>query len=204
MIIQKCFKIIEIGWLMLSSCLYTFLLKIKLSINGVSFGKGLRTFSAIPTIKISIKANKVHIGDYFTFNNYSNVSWSSKSYIQVCSGATLKIGNHSGVNGVMIYCVNQITIGNYVNIGGGTRIIDTDFHNLDWQKRRDPATNLQAKTTPIVIEDDVFIGTDCIVLKGVTIGARSIIAAGSVVTKNIPADCLAGGNPCRVIKTIKN
>ena len=52
----------------------------------------------------------------------------------------------------------------------------------------------------MVIEDDAFIGMNCIILKGVTIGARSIVAAGSVVTKSIPADCVAGGNPAKVIK----
>ena len=61
---------------------------------------------------------------------------------------------------------------------------------------------LTAKTAPIVIEDDVLIGTRCIVLKGVTIGARSIIGSGSVVTKSIPADCIAAGNPCKVIRFI--
>lgn len=59
-----------------------------------------------------------------------------------------------------------------------------------------------AASAPIVIEDDVLIGTRCIILKGVTIGARSIIAAGSVVTKSIPADCIAGSNPCKVIKQL--
>lgn len=59
-----------------------------------------------------------------------------------------------------------------------------------------------AKASSISIEDDVLIGTCSIILKGVTIGARSIIAAGSVVTKSIPADCIAGGNPCKVIRYI--
>ncbi len=54
----------------------------------------------------------------------------------------------------------------------------------------------------IIIEDDVWTGTRCIILKGVHIGARSIIAAGSVVVKDIPADCVAGGNPCKVIKNL--
>lgn len=55
-------------------------------------------------------------------------------------------------------------------------------------------------SSPIIIEDDVFIGMNCLILKGVTIGARSIIAAGSVVTKSIPSDCIAAGNPAKVIK----
>ena len=57
-------------------------------------------------------------------------------------------------------------------------------------------------TVPIVIEDDVLIGTRCIILKGVTIGARSIIGSGSVVVKSIPADCIAAGNPCKIIRYI--
>jgi acetyltransferase-like isoleucine patch superfamily enzyme len=56
----------------------------------------------------------------------------------------------------------------------------------------------------VIIEDDVFIGARSVICKGVTIGARSIIAAGSVVVKDIPADCIAGGNPCKVIKYLNS
>ena len=65
------------------------------------------------------------------------------------------------------------------------------------------ASKERFKSAPIVIEDDVWVGAHSIILKGVTIGARSIIGAGSVVTKNIPPDCVAAGNPCRVIKSLK-
>ena len=57
-------------------------------------------------------------------------------------------------------------------------------------------------SAPINIEDDVWIGARCQILKGVHIGARSIIAAGSIVTKDIPSDVVAGGNPCRVIRSL--
>ena len=87
-----------------------------------------------------------------------------------------------------------------MNIGADTLILDTDAHHLDWKERRDGG---ERNSKPIVIEDDVFIGTRSIVLKGVTIGARSIIGAGSVVSKNIPADCIAAGNPCRIIRFTK-
>lgn len=89
--------------------------------------------------------------------------------------------------------------------------MDTDAHNLDWQVRAGLASDSKgniipdgdsAASSPIKIEDDVLVGTRCIILKGVTIGARSIVAAGSVVTKSIPADCIAGGNPAKVIKYI--
>lgn len=59
-----------------------------------------------------------------------------------------------------------------------------------------------AASAPIVIEDNVLVGARCIILKGVTIGARSIIGSGSIVTKDIPSDCIAAGNPCKVIKSI--
>ena len=79
-------------------------------------------------------------------------------------------------------------------------MIDTDCHPIDYSVRRN--SNEGTCSAPIVIEDDVWIGAQSIVLKGVTIGARSIIGAGSVVTKSIPADCIAAGNPCKVIRTI--
>lgn len=59
-----------------------------------------------------------------------------------------------------------------------------------------------AKSSPITIEDNVLIGSRCIILKGVTIGARSVIGAGSVVTKSIPEDCIAVGNPARIIRLV--
>lgn len=107
--------------------------------------------------------------------------------------------------------VTSITIGNYVKIGGDCIIMDTDAHSLNFNIRRSIEKNeqgyrvdgLAAATAPIIIEDDVLIGTRCIILKGVIIGARTVIGSGSVVTKSIPADCIAAGNPCRVIKYIE-
>ena len=87
-------------------------------------------------------------------------------------------------------------------------ILDTDVHQLDYLARRRKKTPNTADITttvqsaPITIEDDVWIGANCQILKGVTIGARTVIGAGSVVTKSIPADSIAAGNPCRVIRRI--
>ena len=80
-------------------------------------------------------------------------------------------------------------------------VTDTDAHPMDYMARR--TSNEGTKSAQIVIEDDVWVGAYSIILKGVTIGARSIIGAGSVVTKSIPADCVAAGNPCKVIKSLK-
>ena len=61
-------------------------------------------------------------------------------------------------------------------------------------------TAYDTKSKAIIINDDVLIGSSCIILKGVHIGAHSIIGAGSVVTKDIPENCIAAGNPCKVVK----
>ena len=92
-----------------------------------------------------------------------------------------------------------------MKIGSGCVILDTDSHSLDFNNRKIPKVDFANNNRKaIVIEDDVLIGTNSIVLKGVTIGARSIIGAGSVVAKDIPADCIAAGNPCKVIKQINH
>lgn len=77
---------------------------------------------------------------------------------------------------------------------------DTDAHPMDYIARRNGSED--TKSAPIVIEDDAWIGAQCIILKGVTIGARSIIGAGSIVTRSIPSDCVAAGNPCKVIRKL--
>lgn len=200
--IRIVYKVFSVGSMLALSFFYTLFFKVFLLINGVEYGKNVKTNLAIPKLHINKNAKHVWLGNNVTFNNYTDVSWYCKSCIYVNEGASFIMGDNSGMNGVLVYCANNVEIGKFVNIGGGTRIIDTDFHNLNWQFRRDPAYNLKAKTAPIIIEDDVFIGTNCIILKGVTIGARTVIAAGSVVTKDIPSDCLAAGNPCKVIKSL--
>lgn len=108
------------------------------------------------------------------------------------------------MNGVMIYCSKKVVIDNHVKIGGGTRISDSNHHSLDYKIRRTSKDSKQAKSSPIIIGDDVFIGANYYIGKGVTIGARSIVTAGSVVVKSVPADEIWGGNPAIFIKKITN
>jgi acetyltransferase-like isoleucine patch superfamily enzyme len=115
--------------------------------------------------------------------------------------AVLTIGDNVGISNSSIICWNKITIGNNVVMGGGVRVWDTNYHSLNPDIRVSGQDN-DIKTAPIIIKDNAFIGGGSIILKGVTIGENSIIAAGSVVTKSIPSNVIAGGNPCRVIKNI--
>ena len=121
--------------------------------------------------------------------------------VAVVKDARLEIGDYSGFSGVSIYCANEIKIGSHVNCGGNVCIWDTDFHPLDPELRRIHMI-AEINTDPIIIEDDVFIGAGSIILKGVKIGARSVIGAGSVVSKNIPPDEIWAGNPVKFIRKI--
>lgn len=147
----------------------------------------------------------VSIGNGFVCNSGLDFGMENvESKIKVRENARLTIGANSGMSSSIIGCYQEITVGNNVIIGGGSRIVDSNFHSLDWRDRQDRNIDCKvAKMAPIHIGNDVFIGARCIVGKGVTIGDRSIIAAGSVVVKDIPEDCIAGGNPCKVIKSLK-
>lgn len=176
----------------------TFLFKCKLWMNNVSFGKNITSGNAIASILISKSAKIVKLGNNIAFNNYDGPSWNSKCCIQVKEGGCLIVGDNSGFNGVFLYCTKSIKIGKNVKVGGGSMIFDTDFHPIDYIKRRVGFQETGKRS--VVIEDDVFIGTRCIICKGVTIGARSIVAAGSVVVKDIPSDEIWGGNPAKLIR----
>lgn len=133
----------------------------------------------------------------------SGIDGNECSQIVVAKEGCLSIEDNVGITQTSIQCFNSITISKNVKIGAGCIIMDTDFHSVDWQQRKCVDTDsINAKTAPIFIGDSAFIGARCIITKGVTVGSRSIIAAGSVVVKSIPDDCLAGGNPCSVIKKI--
>lgn len=199
-IIHKLIRGATVFRINLQSRIYSFIFKIKLYYNEVECHGRVRVFFALPKLEISSQAKRVSIGDDFTIESYSDQSWYCKTEIYVREGAELIINDHVGLNGVMIFCQNKITIGNNASIGGACRIFDTDHHSLDPFERRDPVLNGNCKTAPVIIGDDVFIGTNSLILKGVTIGNRSVIGAGSVVTKDIPADEIWGGNPAKFIR----
>lgn len=185
---------------LLNSFFTTRVFRLKLWINHIGYGRNVTSANSATRLLVSKSASHVVIGNNVAFNNFDGPSWNSKCCLQVKSGGSLCIGDNSGFNGVYIYCSSTITIGKWVKVGGGTMIFDSDFHPLDFEKRRYgfEGTN----SSPIVIEDDVFIGAHCIICKGVTIGKRSIVAAGSVVVKNIPKDEVWGGNPAKFIRKI--
>lgn len=119
-------------------------------------------------------------------------------------GGRIEIDDGTGASAVVISSRSGVKIGRHCNIGGNVRIFDHDFHALDAEVRRGPRGCDDCATKPITIGDDVFIGTQSIILKGVTIGDRAVIGAGSVVTKDVPADAIVAGNPAAVVRTAKD
>lgn len=116
--------------------------------------------------------------------------------IECLPNAVVEIGDKSYINhDSEIRCRERITIGNNVSIAYNVLIQDSDYHTT-----YDDNGNPKPQTLPIVIEDNVWIGANAIILKGVTVGEGTIVAAGSVVTKSVPPYSLVGGNPARIIK----
>ena len=172
--------------------------------HGVAFGKV--TFDGKPVLKIK-KGSHVTLGENFVCKsgrNSGSIGNRSHSIISVNVGGVLSIGENTGMSNTAIHCHKSITIGNYVNFGGGVMIFDTDFHSLDWKDRRDGTDIAKRAIAPVVIDDYVFIGADSIILNGVHIGEKSVVGAGSVVSKDIPAGEIWAGNPARFIKRIND
>lgn len=165
-----------------------------ISINGrgnISIGKNFTLFSEDCSVN---PLNQGLRSSLYTYNKDSSII----------------IGDNVGMSSVCIWAKQLVKIGDRSHVGAGCVILDNDSHSLSPEVRtqtdREAICNkddaADAHSSPIIIEDDVWIGTRCIILKGVIIGSKSIIGAGSVVTNSIPSNCIAAGNPCRVIRKL--
>ena len=115
-------------------------------------------------------------------------------------GASIAIGDDFGMTGGSLVCDERISIGDRVWVGANAIITDSDFHPLHPEKRR--THPLAANTAPVKIEDDVFIGMNALILKGVTVGTGSVVAAGCVVARDVPPGSVVAGNPARVVREV--
>lgn len=113
--------------------------------------------------------------------------------IRVSKGGRLTLGSGYLADDVRIDCHQAVTIGHRVAIAARTVIMDTDHHDL---------TGARARTAPVVIGDDVWIGMGAMILKGVTIGSGAVIAAGSIVVRDVAPGMLVAGSPARDIRAV--
>lgn len=172
---------------------------IQLILGGVKF----KNLNIIGLIALSNSGNiSIGSGTKINSSKYKNlIGGDTRTSIVVQKGAKLNIGKNVKISNSAFQCFNSISIGDNVMIGGSCKIWDTDFHSINPEVRK-VTPNDGANTAPIFIKENVFIGGFSIILKGVTIGENSIIAAGSVVTKNVPSNEIWGGNPAEFIRKI--
>lgn len=152
------------------------------------YGKGMKVIGGLPLILGHLRLN---LGNNVTIYGVSTLSGA-----KVFDSPTLSVGDNTYLGYQLIVDVGcDVTIGNNVLIADRVIIRSYDGHPTDPAKRHLPAPPESSK--PIIIQDNAWIGAGCIILKGVTIGEGSVVAAGSVVTARVPANSLAIGNPAR-------
>lgn len=135
---------------------------------------------------------RLTVDDFAKLKIHGRVCFSVGAMLRVGKNAKLEIGENTYFNkNTTLYCDNNISIGRNCLISQNCVFRDSDYHTI---------VNSEKDGT-IDIGNDVWIGTNCIILKGVSIGSGSVIAAGSVVTKSFPEHSLIGGNPAELLKS---
>lgn len=183
---------IDVLVLMLSRVHFSFWMRVRCFLRHVKLGKRC-IFYGMTYFQRAVGA-RITIGDncQFRSNPHSNkIGINHQCIVATMSpGAEIFIGSNCGFSGTTITAFSSIRIGNNVRCGGNTIISDSDWHHDDPRS---------GGSKPIVIEDNVWIGYNATIWKGVTIGKNTVIGANSIVTNDIPANVIAAGNPCRVI-----
>lgn len=198
--------------------------------NIINFYKTFRKKKMLQAAKANIQIDSSsHLTDSFSVRQ--DVSSADKrlfigkdciiggQFIFESSTGKIAIGNHSYIGASTFISRSSIVVGNNVTIAWGCTIYDHDSHSLDYRERRkdidDELSDLRDKqnmvahknwgvvnSRSIKICDDAWIGMNCIILKGVTVGEGAVVGAGSVVTKDVPAWTVVAGNPAKVVKTL--
>lgn len=115
--------------------------------------------------------------------------------------ALIKIGNNTRIHGSCIHAYRSIEVGNNCLIAANTIIVDSDGHEI-FPSQISKRLITKKEGIPVVIEDNVWIGLNCVILKGVRIGEGSIIGAGSIVRESVPSFSVVMGNPAGVVKRL--
>jgi len=171
--------------------------------KGVRFGKNLRTFG-LPFVYKHRNATII-LEDNVTLTSWSRFNLAGINHKVILAApngrSRIYIGSGSGLSGSVLHSKSSITIGKRVGIGANVNVFDNDFHPINYLDR---GANLNETllTQAISIEDDVWIGANSMILKGVNIGKGAIIGAGSVITKDIPPFTMWAGNPAKFIKKL--
>ena len=173
---------------------FAFFYRLLLQWRGLKVGKDC-FIDGMPIFR-RVKGSRVTLGDQVTLISiprHNPLLTHPVTLKTITPHAVLEIKAHAGISGAKLVCCNRITVGEYTIIGPDTLIYDSEGHHYSpetgWISRRVRTGN------PITIGSKCFIGTRCIILSGVTIGDNCVIAAGSVITHDVPSGYKASGNP---------
>jgi acetyltransferase-like isoleucine patch superfamily enzyme len=180
------------GWVFRAEC----------AVKGIAVGRNLESFGKCIIRKAP--RTRIVIGD-----NVQIISSSWRSSTANCTnsklrtfteGATIIFEDFSGMTGGAIIARSKtIRIGKRCMLAPNVTILDSDWH-IAWPPDRRHNTSETDIDKDVTLQNNVWVGMGVIILKGVTIGENSVIAAGSIVTSSIPPNCLAGGVPAKVLK----
>ena len=171
--------------------------------HGVPWGDGWRVLG-MPIIQRH-RASEISLGDDLSLRSWPRTNPLVPHHPVVLATrspeASIRIGSGCGFTGTTLVAAVGIQIGDRVQVGANASIVDTDFHPLHPVDRESDFN--AGRSAPIYIKDDVFIGMDSLVLKGVTIEEGSVVGAGSVVTRDVPSFTIVAGNPAREVGSVR-
>ena len=174
--------------------------------NNVTWGEGFYLETAqVFRLMRSKHQLAIELGSHVSC--YSGVSFS------LGENGTCKVGDFTLLNGALIMADEYIEIGKHCLISWNVGIADSDFHPIEPAQRlqdtmalaqffRDRPPRPKLRTAPVIIHDNVWIGMNAIILKGVAVGENSVVAAGAVVSKDVPANVVVAGNPAVIVKQL--
>ena len=151
--------------------------------------RGAKRVGAQPTVlgRPTVDATDLEVGDHFKI-------WSGYRMTLITGWGRIRFGDRCFVNsGTVIMSVLEITVGDDVAIANEVYIVDTDSHGVEGRP---------VKNAPVRIGSGSWIGARAIILPGVTIGSRCLVAAGAVVSRDVPDDTLVAGNPAKVVREL--
>lgn len=174
----------------------TFVLKY----NHVHYGNNLKINGPI---RFYGDGGNFKIGDNVTINSgwrFNPTGGNERTGFSIYGGKII-IGNNVGISNANFISKAKIIIEDNVTIGAGSNFLDSNFHSVSYKDRVEQGDR-KVISSPIIIKEGAFIGAYCTILKGVIIGEKSVVAAGSVVCTDIPDNQIWGGNPAHFIKNL--
>lgn len=175
-------------------------LRLMFALHGVRWGRRWRVWG-MPIIQ-RYAGSHIHLGDGVQLRSWTSSNpltpWHPVVLATRSTKAEITVGEDVGMTGATLVAAQRIEIGSRTVIGANAVIVDTDFHPLDPVQRQLDA--MAGACQPVTIGEDVFIGMQAIILKGVTVGAGAVIGAGSVVSANVPEGAVVAGNPAQLLR----